>query len=263
MSHHHQPPHSSTGLTGLITRGLITRPQADAGRFAVDLEARGMEPIIAPMLDIIPSPAPPDLASHLGAAQALLFTSANGVRALAALSPPFERPVFTVGAATAAAAREAGFSRVESADGAASDLVRLVIERLDPEAGPLFHGAGTVGGGSLRQNLRKAGFGVQRVPLYQARIPPRLPDPARQALAQAAQTKTMAFFFSPRTARAFVKLVKKAGLDHACHHITACALSAAAAEPLNCFDWRKIAIASRPDSAALLDCLAGVLERQR
>ena len=62
--------------------------------------------------------------------------------------------------------------------GAAGDLARLVIRRLDPEAGPLFHAAGTVGGGPLRQHLQKAGFVVQRVPLYQAPYPQAFTRPS-------------------------------------------------------------------------------------
>ncbi len=248
------PSHAPTHRHPVI-RGLVTRPQADAERFAVDLRACGIEPIIAPMLDIVMSPAPDDLTEHLATAQALLFTSANGVRALSALLPPFERPVFTVGSATAAAARQAGFLHVETANGAASDLAHLVIRQLDPAGGALFHAAGTVGGGPLRQTLQKAGFIVHRVPLYQARIPAFLPDPARRALVQpkGKDSVTMAFFFSPRTAHSFVKLVRKAGLEHTCCDITAYTLSMAAAEPLRMFRWQQIITAARPDSAALLD----------
>lgn len=57
---------------------------------------------------------------------ALAFTSVNGVTAFAGLTRERDRPVFTVGEATAAAARHAGFGTVRSADGALADLARLL-----------------------------------------------------------------------------------------------------------------------------------------
>ena len=74
---------------------------------------------------------------------------------------------------------------------------------------------------------------------------------------------TVAFCFSPRTAYAFVKLVKEAGLGNACRHITACSLSAAAAEPLRAFDWQRMITAVRPDSESLLDCIVPRQQEQR
>lgn len=63
---------------------------------------------------------------------ALVFTSVNGVTAFAGLTQERGRPVFTVGEATAAAARHAGFAAVRSADGALADLARLLVtSRID------------------------------------------------------------------------------------------------------------------------------------
>ena len=82
-----------------------------------------------PLLAIRPlSPALPDL----GGFAALAFTSRNGVSAFADLTPWRDRPVFTVGEATAQAAREAGFSDVQSADGAVDDLVALIAREMQP-----------------------------------------------------------------------------------------------------------------------------------
>lgn len=86
--------------------------------------------MIQPLLVIRPLPqSEPDLEPFT----ALAFTSRNGVAAFAALNPRRDRPVFTVGDATAEAARAAGFSDVLSADGAIGDLATLLLAHLGPD----------------------------------------------------------------------------------------------------------------------------------
>src|SRR3954463_595353 len=90
-------------------RALVTRPRAEAGGLADALATRGIEAIVEPMLDIHYRDGPaPDLAG----VQAVLCTSANGVRALARLSAERERPLFAVGESTAGRARAEGFVRI-------------------------------------------------------------------------------------------------------------------------------------------------------
>ena len=239
-------------------RALITRPRRDGMRFAADLKQRGIEAIIAPILKFIPLPPPGDFMDNLGKAQALLFTSANGVRAFPAMGQSCEKPVLAVGAATAAAARQAGFRHITSAAGDTADLADRVIERLDPLAGPLFHATAAGGDGTLSRNLRQAGFTVHRRALYAIQIAPHMPRKARLMLLNIHKTGDLAvgFFFSPRSSAAFVTLVKDAALQDACPHMAACALSAAAAAPLQELAWRDIIIAKRPESTALVDAFA-------
>src|SRR5579875_3886396 len=126
-------------------RALITRPRAEAEALAAALERRGIAAVIAPMLEIVFRPAGP---LELDGVQALLCTSANGVRALAQASAERGLPLFAVGDATAAA-RHAGFTAVASAAGDADALARLAAARLDPQAGRLLHVAGGAVAGDL------------------------------------------------------------------------------------------------------------------
>ena len=230
-------------------RVLVTRPAEDARSLVAALEARGHQAIIEPMLTITPvtgNGAPPDLAG----VQALLFTSANGVRALARLSAERGLPVFTVGEASAAAARAAGFTRVESAGGELEDLARLAAGRLDPTSGALFHAAGSKLAGDLGGALEEAGFTVRREVLYHAAAADVLSERLRAMLAGA--QVDAATFFSPRTAGTFVRLVQDAGLAGVCARITAVALSQAVAEKLGDLAWAGVAVAARPEQEALL-----------
>ena len=88
---------------------LITRPREASERLARRIAALGYEPVIAPMLKIVPQTSSVPLPPGTGT---LLFTSANGVRAFARRQPERSAPVFAVGAATADAARAAGFGDV-------------------------------------------------------------------------------------------------------------------------------------------------------
>src|SRR5579863_6404906 len=189
-----------------LLRALVTRPRAAAVELAEALAARGIVAIIEPLLDIRYRSAPaPDLAG----VQAILCTSANGVRALARLADERAVPLFAVGEASAARARDEGFVRVESAGGTVGDLARLARERLCPAAGRLLHVAGSVVAGDLAGELRGHGFAVDRAVLYEARPAPDLSAACVQALA--AGSVDFVLFFSPRTAAIFARLAERAG----------------------------------------------------
>src|SRR5690242_18496783 len=108
-------------------KAIVTRPRDDAATVVRALGERGIDAVLAPMLSIVPAKdAARQLADRLTGAQAILFTSANGVRAFAAVSSRRELPVLAVGEASAAAARIAGFRAVASAQGNVDDLAELV-----------------------------------------------------------------------------------------------------------------------------------------
>ena len=131
------------------------------------MATRGHEALIEPLLEITLAEASA-LPLELDAFQALLVTSANGLRAFAALTERRDLPVFAVGPASAEAATAAGFARVESAEGDVDDLIRLVRDRLSPDEGVLLHGAGKTLAGDLKGELEAAGFTVTRAVLYTA-----------------------------------------------------------------------------------------------
>jgi len=239
-------------------RALVTRPHAEAGALSQALAARGIEAIVEPLLDIsYRNDPPPDLAG----VQAVLCTSANGVRALARLCGERAVPLFAVGDATAARARAEGFLRVESAGGAVPDLARLVRERLRPAGGPVLQIAGTALAGDLAGELRAAGFTVERAVLYEARPVARLS--AATAGALAAGIVDFALFFSPRTAAIFARLAACAGLVDATRFSAAVSISAAADAALDPLRFRARCIAERPHQEGLLAALDGLLaERQ-
>jgi len=230
-------------------RILVTRPREDAAGLVAALVARSHEVLVEPLLTIVPRDAV-DWPPGQERAQALLVTSANGVRAFACADDRRDLPVYAVGDASAAQARALGFADVVSAAGDVHDLATLVTARLDPKAGPLLHPAASTVAGDLRGTLAAAGFEVLRVVLYDARPVTALSPQATQALAEGAVEAVA--LMSPRTAAAFARLITLAGLESACAAMVAVCLSDAVAQALGPLTWRRVAVAARPDQASLL-----------
>jgi len=232
-------------------RALITRPQEDSADLAIALARRGIAPILAPMMRIEYASA--DIETEIAPAQAILFTSRNGVRAFSRVSPRRDIAAFAVGDSTAALARDNGFVNVESANGDNADLARLVIDRLVPSDGMLFHAAGATIAGDLSGALDKAGFRTVRRTLYNAKAVDRLAD---TATAMRNGELDYVLFFSPRTARIFVELVAAARLGDACRSLTAVCLSDAVASEVASLAWKDIGVANLATTDAVLNVIA-------
>lgn len=227
-------------------RVLVTRPRADAERTAQMLAARGHTPILAPLLEtrFVEGP-PPDLSG----VQAVLATSANGVRAFARRSPTRDLPLFAVGSQTAAEARAAGFSDVRDADGDARALAEAVTGWAKPEDGALLHAVGEGNDGALAADLGARGFTVRREVLYAVEPVPVLPPEAAAALSKGCLD--VALFFSPRSAAVFARLAARFPLQS----VAAACISAATARALAPLVFAEVCIAARPSQAALLALL--------
>jgi len=229
-------------------RILVTRPETEIARFAAQLRAHGIDAVPAPLLRIEPAAMLP--AAPAGA-QALVFTSANGVRAHAALDSGRELPVFTVGEATAEAARAAGYRAVTSADGDWRALAALLADKLDPARGPLLHPAGENRAGDLAAAMAARGFELAPITVYRAVPAAALPEAARAALA--ADEVDGVALFSPRSAGIFAALIAAAGLNEKRAALAAYCLSAPVAEALgDPSAWRAVHVAARPNAEALL-----------
>lgn len=233
-------------------RILVTRPQPDAATFAAALEARGHDTFIEPMMTIEALP-PADAPLELASVQALLFTSANGVRIFSARADERALPVFAVGDATARTARRCGFSDVASAGGDVQALAALVRRRLRPDGGPLLHPAARKQAGDLKATLEAAGFTLRRCVLYQAVARPRFSD-ALLAAVRDGRIDAVSFF-SPRTADAFARLAFTAGLSEALRSVRAVCLSRAVADRIAYLPWDGVVVAAQPTEDALLAAL--------
>lgn len=220
----------------MTLRVAITRALSDAERTAERVLALGAEPIFAPLLTIIPC----GYDTNVEDAQALLFTSANGVRAFPDTRRLHAKPVLTVGDATANAARDAGFSDVRSADGDVGALAALARATLKPNAGKLVHISGDHVAGDLVGELRAAGFTTERRVAYAARAALSLPPELLQPL-------DIVLFHSVRAAETFIAL----GAPNA-DKLTAACMSEAVAQAAGKARWARIIVSPAPRDDALV-----------
>lgn len=232
---------------------LVTRPEEDADGFAAALAARGHRASIDPMLVVRRLDGPP---LDLAGAQALVMTSANGIRAFASRDANRTLPVYAVGDATARAAREAGFANVVSAAGDVDALAALVVRSLDPAKGWVLHAAAGRVAGDLGGALKDAGFDCRRAVLYETH-PATALKPETVAAFRNGSIDAVALF-SPRTAATFADLAAAAGIEPALATVRAACLSAAVAKAVGGLSWAAVAVAARPDRDSLLAVLDGL-----
>lgn len=231
---------------------LVTRPEPDASAFAALCRANDMTPILAPLMDIKVKNAMVDL-EGVGA---LAFTSANGVRAFSKNNSVRKLIVFAVGPATAQAARDEGFAKINIASGDVDTLAQTVTSKRNDFDGAVLHIAGTDRAGDLIAALGARNIPARRLTLYEARAVDQLPLSAKEALSDSSSVDWAAFF-SPRTARLFVALIREAGLEGRLPHIRAACLSEAVAETVRAVNWKSIEVAPRRDAESVIALMRG------
>ena len=244
-------------MSALGRHVLVTRPMEDAAPLARALEAGGFTVLVEPLLRIRNLAGG---AADLSGLQALAFTSANGVRALAHFAPEAKDKglaVFAVGPATAEAARAAGFANVRSADGDVARLARLIIEACPPGAGAVLHVAGSARAGDLMGALQGAGLDARRAVLYEAVAAQALSFSLRREIE--AKGIGAVLIFSPRTAALFVNLMTDAKLAPLAREMCLVALSPAVAAAA-ALPWGAVKVAETPDQASLLAALGQAME---
>lgn len=219
---------------------LVTRPEPGATATAARLAEMGHEGLILPCLTI--RPMTPRWPNNVAA---LVVTSGQAVPALPARL--HHLPVFCVGDATGAKLRAAGFTRVESAQGDAEALARLILARRLPGLHVLA--VGERHGLALLARLREAGVTAMRRKVYAVAKLRVLPDGVRAALA--AGGLDGALFYSAETARAFAALHPPGTARMAAY-----ALSVNVAKGLAGLPWARIHVALAPTEADLMALLA-------
>ncbi|MBV9565565.1 MAG: uroporphyrinogen-III synthase [Bradyrhizobium sp.] len=236
---------------------LVTRPHPDNEATSAALRARGFEALLAPMLRFEPLPFRDDGADI----RAVIASSANAIRAaVPALvqSRLLQLPLYAVGKHTAAAAREAGFVNVISADKDAAALRDLIIADLPKKKrkqAVLLYLAGADLSRDLAGELGERGLDVVTVTTY--RMVPLLTLPRDTCAAFRANGVEAVLHYSARTAQAFVEAVRGEGLEISALALPQCCISATVASVLHEAGAMQVSVAASPDESGLL----GALER--
>lgn len=215
-----------------MTKVVVLRPEPGASATLARATAAGIEAVAIPLFEI----APVDwVAPDAGDYDALLLTSASAVRhgggqidALRAL------PTYCVGAATAEAARDAGFAVAGTGVADAAALVERV-----PQGLRLLHLTG--------RNHRSIPGGTS-IPVYDSA--PIDPPPSLKLL-----PGNVAMVHSPRAGARLAELVEQRG------DISIAAISAAAAAACG-GGWHEVAAIAAPGDGALLALAAALCQKR-
>lgn len=232
---------------------LITRPLPDALRTVDALAAHGVPAMACPVMDVVTNTKPSlPAAEDIGA---LIFTSANGVRAWAAR-----------GGATGLSAYYVGPSSQE--EGEAYGLTTLGVGASDSEAltaliithrprGRLWHISGHHRAGNVADVLRAAGLHVETLALYEAKARSRFEPAVSDWFAARPRDEAFAAgFFSPRTVGLFASVARAHSLDDAISVADAYCLSDAVAQRARALlPFKCIHTALQPDNTSFVDML--------
>lgn len=230
-------------MAGRRQRIWITRAQPGADVTAERVRSLGHDAMIAPLLTVRPMP---DVTIDLHGVAALAFTSANGVRAFADSCGERGLKVFAVGAATAQAARAAGFKSVLSADGDVEALAEGIAARRGELRGAVLHPGAAEPAGDLSGSLQRHGVEARHLVLYEtAPVEPGTLD------LDVMDRADVVLLHSPRASQVLAKLLKA----HPAPQLRALGLSKAVVKPLARTPLAAKAFPPFPLEAALLNLI--------
>ncbi|MGH1397608.1 MAG: uroporphyrinogen-III synthase [Alphaproteobacteria bacterium] len=231
-------------------RVLVTRPKDEAKDYANELQAQGFESLLAPMLDIvsIPFEIPSDF-------DALIFTSAQGVRVYVDGGGAVIGRVFCVGKYTARAACDAGFDDVVDVRGTGADIVDFIVSDAAFAGLKFLHIGGRHVAFPIAEALCQVGLSCVHVPVYEARTVDEIP--ANIVCAIRESKVDVVTFFSKRTAENFLDLIGKNGLSSHLDTIKCLSISDAVIECVRLYkyEWSGLYVSLKPDRAGMLEQL--------
>lgn len=236
---------------------LVTRPVGRVPATVEALAACHITAICDPMLTVEPV-ANSGIESLT--CQALAITSVAAAELLGGYISDVTKPIYAVGDTTAKAALQSGFQNVRSANGDVSTLVDLITSLADPAEGRLLHLGSEVVVGDLVETLRVRGFCAEHAVIYRVYEATTFLSATISAF-RMGEVKGV-LFFSPRSARAFVRLLNLPQNAFSLDGVTAFCLSAAVARETKRVGWENILTSERPTMASLIELVAALGKMQ-
>ncbi len=241
-----------TGKTATPGKGvLVLRPADASATTAKAVRALGHAPVLLPVTAIRDSGA----AIAAGEFDAVALTSAAAVRIVASRyadgQPPawLRQPAFCVGAATAAAARRAGWRHAVSASGDGAALARLIAAKFAGRAARILYLCGHDRAFDLAAALAGRGIAVTEAAIYAAELLQLDCGAVTTAIAQS----DVVLLHSARSARHFFAESARCRADLS--GLTLLAFSETVADTVPAACRQSVHVAGQPNEAALLALL--------
>ncbi|MBA8877992.1 uroporphyrinogen-III synthase [Phyllobacterium myrsinacearum] len=229
---------------------LVTRPLPAATRTADRLRAQGFAPALLPLTQIVPlNPTMPE-----GMFNAVVATSANAlVHASEELLAPFlQLPCFTVGDATADAARARGFETVTTGDSDGESLAETIVEDLC-SGGSLLYLTGHVRSPEFERAVKSAGFLCSSLAIYDTNSVSYTTDFLMRSLGS--KHLDCCLLYSRMSSEVFSSLIDELKLTYLFENTMFLCLSRRIADGISGLQNPIIKVAARPDEDALFDLL--------
>lgn len=240
-------------------RVVVTRPRHSGLRTAQRLSALGHDPVLLPMTAPVHDVSAAEHAlgePHSGVA----VTSAEAIAVLATLGgklgPHLNTRIFTVGKATADAARDQGFTQVISANAGGRELADLIAGKyhdLDATPEPLLYLAGLPRSPGFEQQLTAYGIRFKTAQCYAMIAVAQDPEQLRRTLLERRADAILLYSFE--TARAFFDLALVADNPDALAGARLLCLSPHVAAAVPDRLMAQTMVAETPDETALLALL--------
>lgn len=224
---------------------LITRPEDDALDIAYAVNQKGQTAFCEAFLNVVfHDQKLPNLENY----KALIFTSANGVRAFVQKSDARDIPVYTVGDQSLAEVRQYDFKNYKSAQGGVDDLAAMLeAEGIDGQA--LY-----VRGRDISKTLDIEGLKIEEITLYHTEKSEEISPNCLDLMEMGVFSHVM--FFSKRTAESFTALLEgKSKAIAGLKGTKALCLGDSMLECLSVLPWAEIVVAKQPDRDGMLDLL--------
>lgn len=225
---------------------FITRPEIDGLKTAEKLKKLGHVVAMFPIIKI------EFVKGHnIKKADALIFTSKNGVRSIGNMDIDKGILIFTIGKQTAIEAKKLGFKRVFSANGSQNTLLDLILLHGSSPKGSFVHLSGEHIKDDLVGILNSKNLRAERQITYKAIALKKMPS----KLIEAIKSKELdgGIFYSIRSANIFKDMVEKNHLNEDTKNLTAFVLSENIKDSLNKEEWKNIIVAPNPNETSLIN----------
>jgi len=245
-------------------RVLVTRDERPGGRLSSALRDAGAEPVLAPMIHVVPADdlQPVDAAlTALADYDGLLITSAHAIRFLVERAETrgvslaeSGIPVYCVGPETARVTREAGVPVSAIPDGRhdAESLLETIVQRFSPSGRRYLFPCADDARAILPTGLAAAGASVDSVVVYHT-MPAEQSASELNALMEEAGVEILTFT-SPSAARSFAERLDEDGMRTAAGCLVA-AIGPVTAEALRGAALPADVVAERAGMQELVDSL--------
>jgi uroporphyrinogen-III synthase/uroporphyrinogen III methyltransferase/synthase len=248
-------------------RVLVTRAVHQAGKLSEGLRAVGAIPVEVPVLEIAPPSSFESLDNalrNLSRFAWVIFTSANTVRAMASRLPGVglhaiasrNLKVAAVGAATASAAREAGWDVSVVPESYVAESLVVALEN-EIKGKRVLLARAAVARDVIPDALRAAGATVEVVDAYRNVIPEGTPERLRGALAAGLDAAT---FTSSSSVEHLADAARAAGMAFPFAGVAAVSIGPITSQTLRGMGWEPAEEAEPHDVPGLVAATVRVLK---